>query len=178
MKRLVLPTARLLTIMTGAFALFSGLSAKCQSPKRSSGIIFSTETNPVTIHFLNKIREIESSGGKFLIGDNGKARGPFQFHAIAWQQVTELRKRRGLSSTSWKTGAMTEYWSRIYAKDYADWLADQLLKELGWCSERSIYAAWNAGLSRVLAVNGDLYRLNRLTVSKCAQLDAARFAVR
>lgn len=128
--------------------------------------------------FLNRIREIESSGGKYLIGDQGRSRGPFHFHRATWRHVTQIRGRLGLSSVSYETGAMNEVWARRYAQTYITWLGQQLTAELGWCSEQSIYAAWNAGLSRVLAVEGDITRLNRTTVRKCLLLDATRVTLR
>lgn len=73
---------------------------------------------------------------------------------------------------------MSEQWSRLFAFEYARWLAEQLTAELGWCSERTIYAAWNAGLTRVVSVKGDITRLNDMTQEKCDELDSHRYAIR
>ena len=43
---------------------------------------------------LDAIRQIESSGGKFNVGDNGKAIGPYQLHKIYVDDVNRIYKTR------------------------------------------------------------------------------------
>lgn len=69
-------------------------------------------------------------------------------------------------------------WSTRYADTYANWLATQLTVKLGWCSEQTVYAAWNVGLSRVVNVNGDLTRINDTTQDKCRTLSSVRHVSR
>lgn len=123
---------------------------------------------------MAKIREVESSNGLNLVGDDGRALGPYQFHANTWQHVTEMRIKKRVLYVSWRRGAMNEVWSHVYALDYATWIEQQLLRRLGWCSEQLIYASWNQGLSRVLQAKGRLSSLSSTTQAKCLKFSSKR----
>lgn len=124
---------------------------------------------------LSKIAKVESSNGQNLIGDKGRARGIYQFHFKTWQDVVAMRKRRGLSSPAWFSGAMNEKWATVFAEEYANWIVHELLTSVGWVSEQSIYASWNVGVNKVIAVRGRLNLLNATTRDKCRQFDATAY---
>lgn len=69
-------------------------------------------------------------------------------------------------------------WSTLYAETYVDWLASELLRKVGWYSEQTVYAAWNIGLSKVVAVNGDMTQVNDTTRAKCRSLSSVRHTSR
>ena len=45
---------------------------------------------------LDAIRQVESSGGKFVYGDEGRSLGDFQMGRLAWIDVNRWRKARNL----------------------------------------------------------------------------------
>lgn len=125
---------------------------------------------------LDQIRRIESTDGRYLIGDGGRARGPYQFHFNTWEHVHLLRKRQSLSAgPEWFNGAMNEQWSRAYAQTYLEWIAQTLQKKLGWCSQQTIYASWNVGVYNVIKVKGDVRRLGPRVQQHCLRFSAKRF---
>lgn len=77
--------------------------------------------------------------------------------------MSKARKKHGLPTIDWKTGARSKQWCDVYAIDHANYLARGLSSALGRSTERLIYAAWNAGLQAVIDADGDLSRLPRAT---------------
>lgn len=92
------------------------------------------------------VSKVESNGRTNVIGDSGLARGEFQLHKPAWEQVSQARKARGEVTYSWDY-AHDPVIGRQYAKEYLTWLDKTLSKRLGrpalnW----EIYASYNRGL--------------------------------
>jgi len=98
-------------------------------------------------NFLDAIERIESNGNPHAIGDKGKARGPFQFWAVAWSDVSRVRSKRGQS--------VAHYWcatNRVTARSYAMTYLGMLNTYLTTALKRQpthteLYAAWNLGPS-------------------------------
>ena len=63
-----------------------------------SWVVVATEWKP-TDSFLRAVSFIESSNGRFTIGDNGNSLGEFQLSEAAWLDVSEWRKARRLNKT-------------------------------------------------------------------------------
>ena len=64
--------------------------------------------------FLDALSWTETRG-QDVVGDAGKALGPFQFHRGAWQDADKLRKRAGLPRAAYETGARDAATARAYA---------------------------------------------------------------
>ena len=124
--------------------------------------------NSVSDTWLGKLAEFESSSGKYLVGDGGW----YHMSRGAWEDVSKARKKAGLPTIDWKTGARSKKWCDVYAIDHANYLARGLSSALGKSTERLIYAAWNAGLQSVIDVNGDLSRLPRATYRRAILIAA------
>lgn len=76
--------------------------------------------------FLRKVEQIESSGREWVIGDSGKARGLFQFHAAAWKQCTSIRRNQGLATFPYSQ-ATNAYIARLYAGTWFQHLRSYLV---------------------------------------------------
>ena len=129
-----------------------------------------------TIQFLSKVRSVEvGKAQSSVVGDGGRARGLYQFHSAAWTDVSSRRRILGQPIVSFRQGAHDEYWSALYAIDHTHWLEENIHKKFGWCSEQMLYAAWNAGLSRVLNSKGRLENLPAITQRGCRKFSAVRY---
>lgn len=96
---------------------------------------------------LAAVATVESSNNPRAIGDNGLARGAFQMHSPAWEQVSDLRKAKGKPVYSWFWNATDPVISKEYASDYIDILSSSLQKKMGRVPEPwEVYAAYNRGL--------------------------------
>lgn len=107
---------------------------------------------------LNRIAMVESSGNPHAVGDGGRARGLYQFHARTWQHVTQLRRAQGQPCWPYSAAVRPEV-AGAYARTYVRWIAAQLQQKVGHVTDRMIYGAWNAGCARFL--RGDLPALTR-----------------
>jgi hypothetical protein len=123
---------------------------------------------------LEAVRQIESGGGLYLYGDNGRSLGPFQMSKGAWADVSRQREARALPTFSYQPGVMDAKTSRLYAADYLTLLHDQLLKKINRePNAQEIYAAYNMGLGRFSEKYGcNLNRLDPATAQKCKRLQA------
>lgn len=109
---------------------------------------------------LRLLADLESYGGKYLVGDGGASRGWYHMGKAAWNDTTKRRKELKLEVRSWRDGTSTKYWCDVYAKDHLAWLESELSRGLGRRpSEALLYCAWNAGLARVLRSEGDIRKL-------------------
>jgi soluble lytic murein transglycosylase-like protein len=96
---------------------------------------------------LHAVAKIESSDNPKAIGDGGLARGLYQMHKPAWEQISTSRKARGEQTWGWSY-AHDRHISGIYASEYLDWLAESLKKRLCRIPEPwEVYAAYNRGLN-------------------------------
>ena len=135
----------------------------------SFGVI-SSEAGVVSDTFLEAVAQIESSGGRFTVGDGGRAHGTWQMHAAAWKDTTAYRKRRGEQTWSYKFAHDAKV-AKIYARDYLTMLENQLRS----ASRREptaemVYAAYNMGFSRFAGLGFRLEISPRTTQSACVRL--------
>jgi hypothetical protein len=124
----------------------------------------------VTDSLIKAVGQIESSGGRFTVGDGGKANGTWQMHSAAWKDVTAFRTRRGLPTWSYSHAHDTTV-SRVYARDYLTMLENQLRNALRHePTAEMIYAAYNMGFSRFESIGFTIERAPRTTQAACARL--------
>jgi hypothetical protein len=129
------------------------------------------DSTAVTEELLDRIAMIESSGGKFLVGDNGKSLGVYQMGRLAWKDATEYRKQNGLPVWAYQEGVMHPDRSRSYAKCYLKVLEYRLHRLMGrQPTPAHIYSAYNWGLSNLRKVDFDLQRIPNSTKRAIAKL--------
>lgn len=130
----------------------------------------SASATVVTDAFVEAIAQIESSGGRHLVGDGGRANGRWQMHAAAWQDTTAFRQRQRLPVWPY-THAHTAKIARLYARDYLKLLENQLTAALGrQVTAELVYAAYNVGFSRLQSRNFLIERTPASTQRACARL--------
>ncbi len=118
----------------------------------------------VTEHFLDQVAMIESSGGKYLVGDQGKSLGAFQMSRAAWTDATAFRKRLGQTVYRYEDGVMNMKICRSYAASYLKLLEGRLKRLMGrQPTAGHVYAAYNWGLSNLKKARFDLNRVPRVT---------------
>ena len=122
---------------------------------------------------LDAIRQVESSGGKFVYGDEGRSLGDFQMGRLAWIDVNRWRKARNLKQHNYRTAVFQSEIAREYAANYLTILRDNLLKKLKRePSASELYAAYNIGLYRFgRQCNYDIRRINSTTARKCREIE-------
>tara|TARA_R110000787_G_scaffold16774_2_gene52556 strand:+ start:6801 stop:7280 length:480 start_codon:yes stop_codon:yes gene_type:complete len=101
----------------------------------------------VTDSLVKAVRHYESADGTQLVGDGGKAIGPYQFHKAAWTDVNKLRRAQGLKQYDYQY-AYNEQISKIYCKMFLKDLERRINREIGpkyTCSPAGVYIAWNYG---------------------------------
>lgn len=113
--------------------------------------------------FLVKVANVESAQNPGAVGDGGKARGLYQFHRRTWEHVSQIRKAEGAAVYAYQPFAHSVGKSTEYALTYSRWLEQALSSRLGYADEQLIYAAWNAGITKLLAAQGDLRRMPPIT---------------
>jgi membrane-bound lytic murein transglycosylase MltF len=121
-------------------------------------------------NMLDAVAMIESSRNPKAVGDSGKARGEFQMHKAAWDQISADRKRNGLPVYDWSY-AHSESIAREYAQAYLTWVETRLEKNLSrkpapW----EIYAAYNRGVKGFLDTKGNFSMLPKHTQRACSRL--------
>jgi hypothetical protein len=123
--------------------------------------------------FLEIVRQIESSGGKFLYGDGGRSLGDFQMSAAAWTDVNTWRKSRGIKTYSYRPHVFNSQINRAYAGDYMVILRERLIRHIKRePTPAELYAAYNMGFTAFRRCGFDLNRVNRTTARKCQQITA------
>lgn len=121
--------------------------------------------------FLEAVCAVESGGGQFTVGDNGRSLGEFQISHAAWQDVNEWRRSKGLKIYSYRY-AYNPQVNRTYAANYLTILHSELSRRLRRTPSHSeLYAAYNMGLAKFANVDFQLHRVNRVTKSKCEHID-------
>ena len=139
-------------------------------PFMCSWAVVATEWKP-TDSFLRAVSFIESSNGRFTVGDNGRSLGEFQLSEAAWLDVNEWRKARRLKTYDYRTYVQHGFINRVYASNYMTILHTELNKKLGRePSEAEIYAAYNMGLAMFAKCDYDLKNVNSVTRAKCRQI--------
>ncbi|MBA4146718.1 MAG: hypothetical protein H0X66_01285 [Verrucomicrobia bacterium] len=122
---------------------------------------------------LDAIRQVESSGGKFVYGDRGRSLGDFQMGRAAWTDVSQWRKARNLTLYNYRTDVFRSDIAREYASNYLSILRTGLLKKLQRePSASELYAAYNIGLTRFWEQSRyDIRRINSMTARKCREIE-------
>lgn len=135
-----------------------------------SWVVVATEWKP-TDSFLRAVSFIESSNGRFTIGDNGNSLGEFQLSEAAWLDVNEWRKARRLKTYDYREYVHHGFINRVYASNYMTILHTELSKKLNRePNEAEIYAAYNMGLAMFAKCDYDLEKVNAVTQAKCRQI--------
>src|SRR5687768_13173736 len=109
----------------------------------------------VTDALVEAVAQIESNGGRYTVGDDGRAIGWWQMHEPAWQDTTAFRATRGLPTWDYEN-AQNPKIARQYARDYLTLLENQIraaTKEEP--SAEMVYAAYNVGFGRLQSLGFD-----------------------
>lgn len=100
----------------------------------------------VTAEFLDAMEQVESGMDARAVGDQGRSRGSFQFHAAGWRMVNNWRARALKPEVPFSTGAHCRSTARQFAAEYLRWLESHLAAALRRSPSRlELYAAWNLG---------------------------------
>ena len=123
-----------------------------------------------TPQMLQAVAFVESTNNPQAIGDSGLARGMYQMHKPAWEQVSASRKSAGLPVYDWSY-AHDKVISVAYAKAYLEWLEAGLRKRLGrepqpW----EVYASYNRGLQGFAKLDYDFGNLPKHTQRACLKV--------
>jgi len=133
-------------------------------------IALSATANAASPEMLKEVAKIESSNNPKAIGDSGAARGLYQMHKPAWDQISVARKARGEKTWDWSY-AHDVYISGLYASEYLDWLAKGLEKRLCRIPEPwEVYAAYNRGLTGFAKLDYKFENLPSHTKRSCQTL--------
>jgi hypothetical protein len=123
--------------------------------------MIATSSSGASAQFLDAIERIESNGNPHAIGDNGRARGPYQFWATAWADCSRARSKQGLSVAPY-WGATNRAVARSYAMTYLGMLESSLTRALRRTpTHAELYAAWNMGFTA--------YRRTGFSLSRCPE---------
>lgn len=135
-----------------------------------AGSGFAAEWRPPE-RFLNAVRFVESSNGRFVYGDEGRSLGDYQLSKAAWKDVNGLRRAHGGKVYEYRKFVFDRQVSRSYAADYLVILEGQLRRELRRRPNfGELYAAYNVGFSSFAQCQFKLSRVNDGTQRKCRQI--------
>lgn len=98
---------------------------------------------------VQAVEQVESSGRGALTpdGDGGKAKGPLQWHAVAWKDCSAIRRKAGLEVWPY-SDARNPARAREYAKTWLTVLKVRLVAQIGRQPfPGEIWLAWNLGWS-------------------------------
>lgn len=122
---------------------------------------------------LDLVAGIESSHNPKAIGDSGLARGEFQFHRDAWQQVSNLRKAQGGVAYPYADAHRREV-AKGYAEDYLNIIGKSLTAKMGRKPKAwEIYAGFNRGLGGFKTLGYRFDRLPAHTQRSCTKIAKA-----
>jgi hypothetical protein len=129
---------RVVTLAAGQFNLANPIRVN-----RCASVVDSL----VTSEFLDAMECVESGMDARAVGDQGRSRGSFQFHAAGWQMVNNWRARALKPVVAYSVGAHCRSTARQFAHEYLRWLESHLAVALRRSPSRlELYAAWNLGL--------------------------------
>lgn len=119
---------------------------------------------------LDLVAGIESSHNPQAVGDSGLARGEFQFHRDAWEQVSVQMRKQGKKAYPYAY-AHDSIVARKYADAYLSWIATSLQSKLGrkplaW----EIYAGFNRGVGGFQSLGFRFDRLPKHTQRSCRRI--------
>ena len=125
----------------------------------------------ITTEFLDAMEQVESGRDAGAVGDKGRARGSFQFWAVAWSQVNTLRKQQGLESLNYYLSTNRAI-ARSFAVTYLRWLESHFTATLHRTPTHSeLFAMWNLGPSGFRARGFSLARCPRRTRSAAQRIE-------
>lgn len=120
---------------------------------------------------LRAVRQVESSNGRSIYGDEGRSLGAFQLSEAAWVDVNAWRKARNLKVYSYRAHVMHHYINQTYAADYLAMIHGELSRKLRRRpTSGEIYAAYNMGFTNFAECNYRLANVNPVTARKCRQI--------
>ncbi|MHC1769354.1 MAG: hypothetical protein AB9869_34575 [Verrucomicrobiia bacterium] len=123
--------------------------------------------------FLHAVRHVESAGGLYTWGDDGRSLGEYQLSEAAWLDVNAWRRVRRLPLFDYRTDVWDPEISRMYAADYLSILHGELKKRLKRVpTAPEVYAAYNMGLASFAQCQYKLTRVNSVTARKCVLIKA------
>jgi len=136
-------------------------------------LAFTTTVQAASPAMLEAVAMVESSNNPKAVVDNGLARGLYQLHKPAWEQVSQARRTAGLPVWDWSYAHHREI-SGIYASAYLDWLSDGLKKRLGRNPEPwEVYAAYNRGLTGFAKLEYSFECLPKHTKKACLKIKSS-----
>jgi hypothetical protein len=120
---------------------------------------------------LDGIAFVESSSGKFLVGDGGKSLGMFQLSRKAWADVNKARAKAGLATYGYDRNVMNHDINRAYARDFITILQSRLKSTLGRTpTVEQVYASFNMGFEGFRRCGFDINRVNKITRYNCIRV--------
>lgn len=132
--------------------------------------LFGARASVVSEAFVEAVAQLESCGGRYLVGDGGRANGAWHMHEAAWRDTTAERKQKGLPVWNYSSARDKEV-AREYARDYLKLLERQLQNELGPnVTMELVYACYNVGFTRFQARSFRVERSPATTRAACARL--------
>mgnify|MGYP006267692013 CR=1 FL=1 len=133
-------------------------------------VAFTISAKAASPAMLDAVAMIESSNNPKAIGDNGLARGLYQLHKPAWEQVSQARQKAGLPTWDWSY-AHDRAISTIYASAYLDFISNGLQKRMGRIPEPwEVYAAYNRGLNGFAKLEYSFECLPKHTQRACLKI--------
>jgi hypothetical protein len=124
----------------------------------------------VTDALVEAVAQIESNGGRYTVGDDGRAIGWWQMHEPAWQDTTAFRAAKGLDTWGYEH-AQDPKIARQYARDYLTMLESQIRAVTKQePSAEIVYAAYNVGFGRLQSLGFDIAKTRPHTKAACARL--------
>ena len=128
------------------------------------------EASVVNDAFLEVVAQIESSGGRYTVGDGGRAHGAWQMHVAAWKDTTAYRKKRGEPVWGYSQAHNVTV-ARLYARDYLTLLENRLRTALRRDpTAEMVYAAYNMGFTRFAGLGFRVENGPRTTRLACTRL--------
>ena len=104
---------------------------------------------------LEAVAEVESSGGRYLVGDNGRARGAWQMHRRAWADVNGSLPKAARKDYQEVRNPIT---AKQFAQRYLAILEKEMRLDGVLVTARHLYAAYNLGLENFRLRGYDLRR--------------------
>lgn len=122
---------------------------------------------------VQAVEMVESSGRGALTpdGDGGKAKGPLQWHAVAWKDCSAIRRKAGLEVYPY-SAASDPAKARDYARTWLTALKVRLAKQIGRAPfPGEIWLAWNLGWSGYARYGFSLAFVPRAKFDKARQVN-------
>lgn len=123
----------------------------------------------VSPSFLSKVEQIESRGVSSAVGDNGRARGLYQFHFNNWLDCSEWRAARGLKVYPYQM-ATNPAIAREYAKTSFEISRAYLVASGIRPTRELLLACHQCGIQGVKRRNFDLRKVPKTTKKALARL--------